>query len=704
MQPLTFDDLNSTPVDTKKPFFAIDYNSDSILLEWLNGALDQLQSNSWTRLEKIKNHYLRYKNIQYLGQMYENRDLPDAQKRYMPTMVMPLVRDAIDEKVARIMETKPSIGVLPKDDEERDKVDAKIAKRFLSHIEYQEKLPNHYRDWLRNSKVAGESYLLPRWNPDKGPKLEKEQQLLGAPLDPSIRRPTLRIGDIEYKMFDVFHAFPEEHPSKDWNEVNYIFLIEYEYTEGLKLDYPDKAGDIREQPKGSNYFDFETMEEKPLEGFTAKIHFYHKSTKYLPEGFYCCFTKDVIFKKGPMPEEYDALKLPPERLIPGKNEGELHGESDIEFIYRIAAEVNNTENLITKHLKMLANTKTYVEKGAVDLTQMNNEINIVEVKKGSQAPVMMTPSPVSPQLIDRPIRLKEDFYMFAKSNSVVRGEPPNGVNAFVALQYVSEAESRRLSQEVQYFQEAVVGINQKTLDLVSVKYKKDEERTMLAAGKDNRFNLMKYDPSTLAKKYSVVLHTTTGLPDSRSGKIQALFETESTFPGMVPREQVAEMIGFANAEKFIDVASAAARAAEEENEIMLDGQDMIEPAEWEDSIVHWRIHTQAMQDVAFKTKCSKEVQQAMYGHLLATEMQMMEQMMKSDSFAQKIITLCPQFPMIFMVPQTPPPPMPIDPQTGQPIPPQPMPKGKKQPDMKDASMAGNPRAEKPIPQGPPQPV
>src|SRR5690606_13208457 len=127
---------------------------------------------------------------------------------------------------------------------ERDKVDAKIAKRFLSHIDYQEKMQDRLRSWLRNAEVGGESFLLPRWNPDKGPKLEEAEMVQDKPLNPDVRRPSLRIGDVEIGMFDQFHAFYEQHPSKDWSQVNYIFLIEYEYTEGLKRDYPSKASDI----------------------------------------------------------------------------------------------------------------------------------------------------------------------------------------------------------------------------------------------------------------------------------------------------------------------------------------------------------------------------------------------------------------------------------------------------------------------------
>lgn len=718
MEAVTFEDLDTaTPLDSRKPFFAIDYNNEEECLAWLKTTLTLLQANSWDRLEKVKNNYLRYKGVQYQAQLYQSRDLPESSKRYTPQMVMPLIRDAMDEKVARIMESKPSVTVLPKDDEERDKVDAKIAKRFLSHIDYQEKMQDKLRNWLKNAQISGETFLLPRWNPDKGDVLQEMGILDNESSNPTVRRRSLRIGDVEIKLFTPHFAFYEEHPSKNWDDVNYVFLIEYEYTEGLKQDHPNKAGDIRSEAIGSTFFDFETMNDKSLEGFTKKVTFYHKSTKYLPEGFEAVFVNGALLKSGPLPTEYDGA-LPPERLIVAKNEEELHGESSIEAVRGIASQVNNYENLIIKQLMLLAHAKWFVEDGSVDDQQLNNDNGIVTIKRGAKAPVVATSNPVSPQIMEHSNALQEKFYMYAKSNSVVRGEPPQGVSAFVALQYVSEAESRRLSTEVAYFSEGVISLYQKILNVCSEKYKPGEERTMMVAGKDNKFNMMKYDPSTLKKKFSVVLQNTTGLPDSKSGRIQAILETEEKFPGMIPREQVVETLGFAQSEKFFDVASSAARAAEEENELLLDGKGMVEPEAYEDHIVHWKIHTAAVQDMGFKSRCSPEVKKMTLNHLLATEMMMMDQMVKSPTFAIRIQNELPQFPMLFTIPEIAPPPGPVGPD-GMPLPPDmgppppgPGPGGPKPPPPHhaghgapfeipsnvDAEMAGNPR---PVPPSPP---
>jgi hypothetical protein len=176
----------------------------------------------------------------------------------------------------------------------------------------------------------------------------------------------------------------------------------------------------------------------------------------------------------------------------------------------------------------------------------------------------------------------------------------------------------------------------------------------MIVGSENKYNLLKFNPISLKKNYSVVLQNTSGLPDSRAARVQALIETDKQWPGMVPREQVAEMIGFGQSpEKMYDLLGNAARSAESENEFMIEDEKGIEPAAWEMHIPHWKVHVAKMQDPGFKKLASKKTIQVMEDHLLATEMLMMEQMRKSPAFAEQVAIECPQFPMLMEMPQAP---------------------------------------------------
>lgn len=642
----------------QKPFFAIDINNDDEVLTWLKQELMTIKNSRTNYLERAKNNYLRYKGLQYFNAVYYPRDVLETQKKYTPQVVLPMISDAIDEIVSRTMEIKPGIVVLPLHDETKDKVDAKIAKRYLSHIDRAQKLDAKYQKILRNSKVVGESFLWTRWNPDLGEKL-RELKLVrtedGKPIEEQLFQ-----GDVEVLNKTAHWVFYEN--AESWDKVNYCFIVELDYVEGLKLDYPDKADKIV-QDSDAKVFDFDTMEQLSVNGKCRKITFYHKVTKYMPEGFEACFVTAALLKKGPL--SYAHGQLPIDRLIDIENDEELAGQSSIDKTRGIASTVNNLLNSVIKMFMLAGHAKWFVQAGSVDEQQLNNDVGIVKIKQGSTAPVLAQANPVGEghfRFIDQ---LKGWFYGFMKSNSVIRGEPPPGVTAGVALQYVSESESRRMSTGIANFNALRIGVNDKILKTAAQYYGDDEVRNMMLLGKGNRWEMFPVDVAALKKDYAVLTENVSGLADSKAVRTQQIIDLGDKYPDLVPREQVLEMTGLAQADKFYDVGSAAVRAAEDENESMQDGRGQIEPQVYEDQIAHWKIHVQSIQPMGFKEKAGEEIMRVMEDHIRAHEMLMMDIVKLNPAFAQKIALECPQFPMFFEPPIPPPMPMPDPEMMGQ---------------------------------------
>lgn len=633
---MTFDDLdNGGTIKWRQPFFEVNHTVDSELLDWLKQEFEHIGIETQTLLDKVKNNYLRYKGIQYLNQVYEPRDVPETRKRYMPQMVVPLIRDSVDEKVSRITEFKPAVAVLPTHDEERDKVDAKVAKTFLTHVDYTQDMDVKFKTLVRDSKIAGEAYFWIRWNPDIGEDLP-EGSMIGIPV---------KQGDVE--IINMTRMDVRYQLQRKFKDVDYFFVIEYEYTDALKREYPDKANDINVDST-VQYFDFNKLEDKNLEGKTRKITFYHRRTKFVPEGYECCFTRDVILKKGPL--SYKHGMCPIIRLVDGENPEELFGESYIEHVKAMAAQYNNMTNMIIKQQMLAAHPKWFVEAGSLDEQLLNNDTTIVKIKGGARPPVLAQGAPVSQQVFDFREKLREEFYQMAKSNSVIRGEPPPGVTAFVAMQYLSESESRRLNSDMITYQSCVRSTYKMILDVVGQFYKDTDKRTQLYLGYNNVWEVKNVDVQSLSKSYNIMIQNASALPDSKALRTQALIDLNGAFPDMFPREQVVEMMGFSQSDKFVDEASKASRCAEAENEAMMDNGKYIEPEEGELHIVHWRIHTTAIQDFNFKMNAPKNVKDALKDHILATEQLMIEQAARSPQFAQQL-QLLSQFPMFLASPQ-----------------------------------------------------
>lgn len=647
---ITFDDLENLSItDNNKPFFAIDLSSDDTVLNWLKQEMLNLKNTSTMRLEKAKNNYLRYKGLQYFNAVYYPRDVIETKTKYTPQLVLPLISDAIDERTSRTMELKPAIVVIPEHDQAQDKVDAKVAKRFLSHIERSQKLDAKFQKLLTSSQIAGESFLWTKWNPDLGERIPDQQQVSTTEDGQQITE-ALFEGDVEVIHKTVNWLFHEN--AESWEKVNYCFIIELDYVEAMKLDYPDAADKIKAD-SDAKVFDFDKMEQVDLKGMCKKIHFYHKSTKYLPDGFEACFTGTTLLKKGPLDEAYGG-DLPITRLVDIENDEELHGQSSIDKTRGIASNANNLLNAMIKMFMLAGHAKWFVEGGSVDDQQLNNDVNIVKIKAGAKAPVLAQANPVGASHFSFVDKLVEMYYKFSKSNSVVRGEPPAGVTAGVALQYVSESESRRSATSVANFNAAVREVYEKILTVCGNKYRPDEKRTMMLLGKDNRWENEILDIKALANKYAVLIQNTNGLSDSKALRMQQVIDLGKEFPDMLPREQIIEMTGLAQADKAYDVATVAARASEDENEQMQDTGEMIEPTLYEDHITHWRIHTQSVQPLGFKQKADPQIQQIMHDHILAHEMMMIDQAMKNPLY-QQALGLLIGFPMLAELP--PPPPM-----------------------------------------------
>ena len=393
-------------------------------------------------------------------------------------------------------------------------------------------------------------------------------------------------------------------------------------------------------------FDFNTLSEKVVTNQVRKIYFYHKKTKYVPEGYEACFVPTTILKRGKLPYAHGMIPLVP--LLDSENPDEHYGQSFIEYVRSIAAQMNNFINATVKNMMLAGYAKWFVQAGSIDEQQLNNDVSIVKVKNGMSAPTLAQANPVSSQFAGLLQIFKDLFSQMAKLNTISRGDLPQGVTAAVALQFVSESENRRSSEEVKKVHEGIKQAYDLILKTCGQFYKPEDERTMQIMGPDGMFALKNYSVEAIAKPYHLILQSASALPESKALRTQFIIDMSNARPTMFPDEQVTEMLGFGQTEKFMDLASAAARSAEDENELMYNGQ-MIEPAEHEEHITHWRVHTMKIQATGFKLQTEPQIQQMFKDHILATEMLMTEQAKFSPQYLAKLIQL-PNFPMFYKDP------------------------------------------------------
>jgi hypothetical protein len=370
----------------------------------------------------------------------------------------------------------------------------------------------------------------------------------------------------------------------------------------------------------------------------------------MPKGRTIVFTKDILLKSKP--NEYDHGDFSFERMPNKELPDEQHAVSFFNAVKGPQAQFNNLTNAIIRNQMLCAHPKWFVPKGSVKLESLGNDITVVQFQGGA-APVLGQQNPTPAEIFSFRTMLRDEIAMLSEVGDVLRGDPPAGITSGVALTFVAEQERQVANAQIVNYNEFVRRVAEKTLQVCGQFYDKSDKRTMLILGKNAAWVASEFDPSVLARPYDIRIQNSSSLPDSKAARMQSVLDFAKTFPGMFPQEQVTEMLDLGQADKFLTDGAAASRAAEAENEKILDGKDIDEPAIYESSWVHWQIHFKAMQDTSYK-KMPQEWRDKFEAHVLATEYLIYEQAQKNPLIMQSAM-MHPFFPLFYTPP---PPPMP----------------------------------------------
>lgn len=673
----TFEDLESNgQSQNQRPIWMMDLDSpkeEQAILDWLNAELKFIQGDSDDRVREIKHNLARYKGIQYqaLDTRSGNRDRENERAKFSPKMVVNLLANMTEQRVARLIKFKPVVQILPQHDEIQDKTSAKIAKSFLDYVQQQQKYEIKNMRALRVAQICGEGYLDVIWNPAAGKDHpdwdpEKKQPLLddkgqpvkGANGDDVMIDDVVKVGEVEYKVIVPLNLFFEKKFT--YEDANYVFHVERRPTADLKKKYPAKAMKINAEVAKTAY-NISKLEDEKLVNETFVITFQHKKGEFLPKGRNIIFTKDVILENTDC--KYDHGDFSFERIPDIELPDEQHAVSFFTRTKGPQAQFNNLTNAIIRNQMLVAYPKWFVPRGSVKVESLGNDITVVQYQ-GATPPVLGQQNPTPGEIFNFRTTLRDEIAMLSEVGDVLRGDPPAGITSGVALTFVAEQERQIANAAIVNYNEFVRRVAQKTLAVCAQHYDKSDKRTMLILGKNSAWVAAEFDPAVLARDFDIRIQNSSSLPDSKAARMQSVLDFSERFPTMFPQEQIVEMLDLGQAEKFLTEASAAARSAEAENEMILDGKPVGEPQDFEASDVHWLVHFKAMQDSSFK-KMPPDRQQAMKDHLMATEMLIFDQGVKNPIVLQKAM-MNPYFPLYFTPPPPPMPPigpdgMPIDP-------------------------------------------
>ena len=439
-----FDDLLDEAMldENTEPYHKIDKKKESDKLDWLkkvkNALLEQAQSRTATQ----RMHLSWYRGISP-HKWERNREYQNAHRiNKINKFIVNHLYDLTETKVSQMTRLKPAVQVLPANDEYNDRGAAKVAGAVINHIWDLNNIDFMIQQMHRHARIFGESFCFVTWNPNKGdlhPEYVKvrDSGMSEAMINGKIMKVNepVKTGDVEYELEMPWRVLLQRKSCM--SEVDYCFRIKVVPTEDLKLDYPSKKDKINNKDE-LRVFDIEDLTHKYVEGHTVVYEFWHKKTKYLPEGKRILMTDDCILEQGDLP--FNHGQLPFIRLTDMDVPDVLNGVSRYETAGPIQKMYDNISTLIAKNIYLTAHAKWMMPRGACKIEQLGNDNTIVQYQ-GPIAPQLAQVQPNPIEVYSFREKLKEDMQTIYGSHGISRGEVPKGITAASALQFLNELEN-----------------------------------------------------------------------------------------------------------------------------------------------------------------------------------------------------------------------------------------------------------------------
>lgn len=645
-----FDEIDDYELTEKvEPFYKVfQKNNEKELLSWLNKVKDALIHNAKTRTLTQRMNLTAYRGLS-LNRWDRRRD-NDSTKRIqrLNKFIVNHLRDLTETKVSQMTRLKPAVEVLPANGEYEDRASAKVVGLLIKHLFYINNLDYMVQNMHRHARIFGETFLFIDYDQNKGDLDPAYVEARNAGVE-KITLPDGQEFDTSKPIYTGDVCYEHELPwrvllqrKQCIEDVEYVFRITVEETAKLKDKYPDKEKLINSEDS-LKMFDIENIEDRHLEEHTLVYKFYHKETGELGHDAAIEFTKDVILNTET--KKFTHGKLNFVRLTDQDVPNVLNGVSAYETVLPLQKMYDNISTLIAKNIYMTAHAKWMMPRGAAKLEQLGNDNTIVQFQ-GPIPPQLAQVMPNPPEVYSFREQIKQDMQTVYGSQGISRGEIPKGITAASALQFLNELENERNSTDISKHSFLVLDIAKMSVSVAADYYNIDDGRMLRIVGENNKHLIKHFDVANLSKHYDIRFDNSTGLPETKSAKIQRIMDTMQRNPQLFSPERWEELLDLGDSNKMIKLASEAVSTADSENEDLLAGEYVGMPEDWEDHIVHWQSHVKAMQSRAFKEEAGPEVQASFKAHLKMTEKLMIDKMKGNPLFQSKVAQL-PLFPIFY---------------------------------------------------------
>lgn len=646
--------------ENKHQYFTVAAKSYDERLQWLVADIRNKFNTSSSRIEMYRKYEALFKGIHYKSMDYRRNENDDSYSgTKQPRMAVNFCQEMVEAKVAQRARFKPAIAVIPNNDEIDDINNSKTVKMLLDNRAQEVDLEKIFADGDRMNFLRGESFTFVTWDKDLGDVHPEYKKVSSAgkkvPVLDNDGKPTgefynmpIMIGDVKVEVLGPERVFVEQNKT-NWSEVDHITIMDWKHVDELKAEYPDHASEIKETDEFF-FYDSSDFGLKKRKNHMAIFTFYHKKTKFLPDGACIKYTADAILEDGPLPYSHGKLPVVFDTDIDVPDE--LHGRP---FLTNIA-QLQNLHNMcmasIARNLAVSSMPKWVMPKGAVHRDKLNNEYGIIEYS-GSIAPQMVTYNGINKDLYEMPDKVERYIEKGSAVYGISRGEPPKGIKAAVALQFLDEQETQRESRGMAKRQRRILDTYKMMISVMGDNYRPEDGRMIRILGKDNSYLMKSFVSADFTCAYDVRLLNSSSLPDSKAGKISAILDlnTATQADPMFGKEMISQMLDLGNDDGFKEKAAVSVKVAETVIWNILNRLPVQEPQVWDDFIVMYPIILRALQERTYKESDS-DILQALKEYVMVMEGLMYNKTLKSPVFAAQLQKFY-MFPTLFTLPDVP---------------------------------------------------
>lgn len=664
-----------------RPLWTIkDLDNEEKMLKWQNNAYAGELNRASRYRELCMKHLALYKGRWYDDQSIAGKsNFAEASQNGLGVvgnrvskLVINHLYGLVTQRVSRMTRMKPDVIIEPANSEYGDRVSAKLVKYWVDYLFYVNNIPKLLAEVARASYIFGEAYLGTFWDPNAGQTMsewsgeensarkearpprvmvrdDQGEPVMGEDGEPLYIDQQVKTGDVVFRVLTPLNTLVEACGS--FEDADYMFYEDYVDIDVLRALYPEKSAELAALDEGADdglarWRAIAGATHAPTFGKVLVRYFYHRPTQFLAGGRFVMSTRGAVLENRPLPPGQDVL--PVARLTDIDVPNEQRGQSFFIQGKAINASINDLSSMIRRNALLLSHPRWVIPRGSVVKKEaLGNDITQIEYA-GPTPPRIEAPPPLSQEITAIRENLKQDLYGILGVSDVEMGNMPPNVRSALALQAADEQADQRSNNAIAKFNNLIEETVGRAINLASAYYEKGDKRLVPVVGRNNQYLLKEFDPSHLTKAYDIRVSSASGMPSNKAARTETLIELRKLDPDgqMIPNNQFMEMLEWGQSDKFYDAATVAVKAAEAENESILNNEEVSEPATFEDHISHWQVHMREVQNRGFKVSTPQEVQAAMIGHIMATEYLMLLTARKNPAYAINLVKL-QQFPAFY---------------------------------------------------------